>query len=129
MNHVPYARRFAEKGVRITISKRLHAIKRDGNGLKAQLISDYAPGIIEEIETGQVVVEDGTMPMDDLYFALKPLSRNGGAVDYTALIARKPPLPRTNGEGGFDLLRIGDAIHARNIHAAIYDALRYCSLM
>ncbi|PRX09667.1 UNVERIFIED_ORG: 2,4-dienoyl-CoA reductase-like NADH-dependent reductase (Old Yellow Enzyme family) [Martelella mediterranea] len=129
MNHVPYARRFAEKGVRITISKRLQAIRRDGNGLKAQLISDYAPGIVEDIETGQVVVEDGTMPMDDLYFALKPLSRNGGAVDYTALTARKPPLPRTNGEGGFDLLRIGDAIHARNIHAAIYDALRYCSLM
>jgi len=29
----------------------------------------------------------------------------------------------------FDLLRIGDAIESRNIHAAIYDALRYCSLL
>ena len=73
------------------------------------------------------MIEYGTMAMDDLYFALKPLARNGGAVDYKALIAQKPSLPQTNAGGRFDLIRIGDAIHARNIHAAIYDALRYCS--
>jgi hypothetical protein len=29
-----------------------------------------------------------------------------------------------NSEGGFQLFRIGDAVAARNTHAAIYDALR-----
>lgn len=129
MNHAAYAKTFAENGVGITINKRLDAIRRDGNGLKAVLTSDYADDLQEEIAVDQVVVEYGTMAMDELYFALKPNARNEGAVDYKALIARKPPLPVRNPEGRFDLIRIGDAIHARNIHAAIYDALRYCALL
>ena len=130
MNHVPYAKSFAERGVRLTIGKRLQAVQRNGNGLKAIVTSDFAPDIQEEIETDQVVVEYATMAMDDLYFALKPLSKNGGSVNYKALIAREPDiLPATNPEGSFKLVRIGDAVHARNIHAAIYDALRYCTLL
>jgi hypothetical protein len=30
------------------------------------------------------------------------------------------------GDGGFQLFRIGDAVASRNIHAAVYDALRLC---
>jgi hypothetical protein len=33
--------------------------------------------------------------------------------------------PGTNAEGRFRLYRIGDAVASRNIHAGIYDALRY----
>jgi len=33
---------------------------------------------------------------------------------------------RTNPAGRFQLFRIGDAVASRNIHAAIYDALRLC---
>lgn len=77
----------------------------------------------------QVVVEHGTMANADLYLELKPLSRNRGAVDYPALIARQSPLPVKDESAAFDLIRIGDAIESRNIHAAIYDALRYCSLL
>ncbi len=62
--------------------------------------------------------------MDDLYFALKPLSRNLGAVDYDALIEGRPQSVETNADGTFRLFRIGDAVAARNTHAAIYDALR-----
>jgi hypothetical protein len=32
----------------------------------------------------------------------------------------------TNPDGRFRLYRIGDAVAARNVHAAIYDALRLC---
>ncbi len=32
--------------------------------------------------------------------------------------------PCTTPEGRFQLFRIGDAVFARNTHAAIYDALR-----
>jgi hypothetical protein len=75
-----------------------------------------------------VVVNHGTEPLDELYFALKPRSVNLGAVDYEALIATQP---QTFGGGpaGFQLFRIGDAIEARNIHAAIYDALRLISVV
>ena len=54
---------------------------------------------------------------------LKPRSENLGAVDYEAMIAGQPQ-PAGDGPKGFRLYRIGDAVEARNTHAAIYDALR-----
>ena len=128
MNHVPYAKTFAEKNVKVTINTRLAGVRREGNGLVATLGSDFSDARVER-RVAQVVVEHGTMANADLYFELKPLSRNRGAVDYSALIARRDPLPVTDEGAQFDLLRIGDAIESRNIHAAIYDALRYCSLL
>ncbi|MFB9950429.1 FAD-dependent oxidoreductase [Rhizobium puerariae] len=129
MNHVPYARVFAERGVRVTINTRLKSVRRDGNGLVAVLGSDFSAGAEQERRVAQVVVEHGTAANADLYLALKPVSRNLGAVDYKALIARRPPLPARWPQAGFDLVRIGDAVASRNIHAAIYDALRICSLL
>jgi len=128
MNHVPYAKTFAEKNVKITINTRLKAVRRSGNGLTAILGSDYSPAIVER-HISQVVVEHGTTANADLFLELKPLSRNLGAVDYKALIERRAPLLEKNGEGGFNLVRIGDAVSSRNIHAAIYEALRICSLL
>ncbi|QEE46778.1 NADH:flavin oxidoreductase [Rhizobium sp. WL3] len=128
MNHVPYAKTFAEKNVRVTINTRLAGVRREGNGLVATLGSDFSDVTVER-RVAQVVVEHGTMANADLYLELKPLSRNRGAADYSALIARQYPLPMKDEAGGFDLLRIGDAVESRNIHAAIYDALRYCSLL
>lgn len=129
MNHVPYAKTFAEKNVRVTINTRLKSVRRDGNALVAVLGSDFSEQTQWERRVSQVVVEHGTVANDELYLELKPLSRNLGAVDYPALIARRAPLPEKNATGTFDLIRIGDAIASRNIHAAIYDALRYCSLL
>ncbi|MGB5871134.1 MAG: NADH:flavin oxidoreductase [Albidovulum sp.] len=125
MNHVPYMRAFHETGTRITINTRLMAVRREGNRLIATLGSDFAQGWREERLVDQVVVEHGTAPMEDLYLALKPLSRNLGAVDYTALIGEGAILPVVNPQGSFGLYRIGDAVAARNIHAGIYDALRF----
>ena len=129
MNHVPYAKTFAEKGVKVTINTRLVSVRREGNGLVAILGSDFSKTAIEERRVAQVVVEHGTMANADLYLELKPQSRNLGAVDYSALIKRKQPLPTRNPDGTFELIRIGDAIESRNIHASIYDALRYCTLL
>jgi hypothetical protein len=47
-------------------------------------------------------------------------------MDYDALLAGEPQTIAANGEGSFQLFRIGDAVASRNIHAAIYDALRLC---
>ena len=96
---------------------------RDGNKLKAVIDSDYM-ALGKEKEFDQIVVNHGTIPMDDLYFELKPLSSNLGAVDQEALLAGRPQAVVSNPDGAFQLFRIGDAVSARNTHAAIYDALR-----
>ena len=125
MNHVPYMKTFHEKGVRITINTRLTGVRRDGNALIATLSSDFADGWRDERRVDQVVVEHGTAPLDDLYFALKTQSSNLGAVDYEALVGGGDPFPAKNVDGAFTLFRIGDAVASRNIHAAIYDGLRF----
>jgi N-methyl-L-proline demethylase len=125
MNLVPYMKVLQEKGVPITIQTRLASVRREGNGLVATLDSAYAEGWSAERRVDQVVVEHGTIPNAELYFALKPLSRNIGALDYNALADGGVLMPERNGAGSFQLCRIGDAVASRNIHAAIYDGLRF----
>jgi N-methyl-L-proline demethylase len=125
LNHVAYARCFQEHNVRITINARLTRVERDGNRLIAVLGSDYTPRT-ERRAVDQVVVEHGTLPLDELYVALKAESTNRGEVDYDALLAGGPQALATNPDGRFQLFRIGDAVTSRNIHAAVYDALRLC---
>ena len=122
MNLVPYMRAIQDKKVTFTVTYRLTSVAKEGNLIKATIDSDYSKlGITRSFD--QVVVNHGTAPLDELYFALKPRSVNLGAVDYEALIASHPQ-SLSGGPAGFQLFRIGDAIEARNIHAAIYDALR-----
>ena len=73
-----------------------------------------------------VVVENGTVPMDDIYHTLKHDSRNAGEVDHAAMIAGESPFIESNPQGKYLLARLGDAIAGRNIHTALYDALRHC---
>jgi N-methyl-L-proline demethylase len=123
MNLVPYMRALQKLDVTFTVTYRLEAVRRDGNELVAIIGSDY-DNVRKERRFDQIVVNHGTIPMDDLYFQLKPLSRNLGAVDYDDLIAGRTQKTIRNSNGKFQLFRIGDAISARNTHAAIYDALR-----
>jgi len=123
MNLVPYMRALQDKDVTFTVTRRLKDVVRCGNKLKAIIGTDYSDFTSEKVYD-QVVVNYGTLPIDDLYFDLKPLSSNGGAVDYNALINGHAQTVTRNGSGSFQLFRIGDAVSARNTHAAIYDALR-----
>ena len=123
LNHVAYAEILDRAGARVTINSRLLGARRSGNGLTALVGSDYTD-IVREREVDQIVVEHGTLPLDDLYFALKPQSRNLGEMDYGALISGRDQQTDANPDGSFRLFRIGDAVASRNIHAAIYDALR-----
>ena len=123
MNLVPYMRALQDKDVTLTVARRLLAVGRDGNRLKATIGTDYS-GFTSEKTYDQIVVNYGTLPMDDLYFDLRPLSSNGGAVDHDALIDGRAQDVVRNTEGAFQLFRIGDAVSARNTHAAIFDALR-----
>ncbi len=122
MNLVPYIRAFQRTGVRITPATRVAALERSGNRIRVILGSDYTSGPVGERMVDMVVADHATAPADDLYFALKPLSANRGAVDYDRLLRGGDPFRRI-GPGPI-LYRIGDAVAARNIHAAIHDALR-----
>ena len=123
MNLVPYMRSLQKLDVTFTVTFRLEQVSRDGVELVASVGSDYG-GVRKERRVDQVVVNHGTLPNDDLYFALKPGSLNLGAVDHTRLIAGLPQDSCANPQGAYQLFRIGDAVSARNTHAAIYDALR-----
>ncbi len=125
LTHVGYMRSFQRHGVAITIARRLLRVARQGNGLVATIGSDYEPGLTEERQVDQVIVDHATLPLDDLYFDLRPISVNLGAVDHRALLDDRPQELIRNPEGRFRLFRIGDAVAARNCHAAIYEALRY----
>ncbi len=123
MNLVPYMRTLQPKGVTFTVTYRLTGVERRGNRFVARIGSDYG-GVAEEREVDQVVVNHGVIPLDDLYFELRPFSRNEGFLDYQAFIAGEPQTAVRNPDGKFQLFRIGDAVASRNTHAAIYDALR-----
>lgn len=124
LNHAEYARIFHARGVRVTINSRVLSVRRDGNELIATLGSDY-DARTEERRIDQVVVEHGTLPLDDLYQSLRPDSVNLGEVDYDALLNGRPQEIIRNPSAHFRLFRIGDAVASRNIHAAVYDALRF----
>jgi 2,4-dienoyl-CoA reductase-like NADH-dependent reductase (Old Yellow Enzyme family)/thioredoxin reductase len=123
MTLVPYLRQLQSRDVTFTVTFRLESVVREGEQLLAAVGSDYG-GVHKERRVDQVVVNHGTLPLDSLYFDLKPLSRNLGAVDHDQLLAGMPQSVETNLPGAFQLFRIGDAVSARNTHAAIYDALR-----
>lgn len=123
MTLTPFLRALQAHAVTVTVARRLTAIRRRDNRLVAELGSDWGPAASHR-EVTQVVVNNGTIPLDDLYFALKPLSSNLGQVDQAALLALAPQQRVQNEAGRFRLFRIGDAVASRNIHAAVLDANR-----
>ncbi len=123
MNLVPYMRSLQRLDATFTVTFRLLSAERKGNQIVARIGSDYG-GVEKERAFDQIVVNHGTIPLDELYFDLKPLSSNLGETSYDELIAGIPQSVVRNSDGKFQLFRIGDAVAARNTHAAIYDGLR-----
>jgi cation diffusion facilitator CzcD-associated flavoprotein CzcO len=126
MNAPAYLKAFTEHGVTTTLAQRLRSVRRTGDGrLAATLYSEYAQTESERV-VDHVVVEHGTLPNDELYTELLAGSRNFGEVDHRALLAHEEQTVVRNEAGRYQLFRIGDAVTSRNIHAAVYDALRLC---
>lgn len=123
MNLVPYMRSLQKRDTTFTVTYRLEAAERSGNQIIAHVGSDYG-GVSKQRVVDQIVVNHGTIPLDELYFELRPGSKNLGEISYDALIAGAAQTVERNPTGAYRLFRIGDAVAARNTHAAIYDALR-----
>lgn len=122
-NYPPYLRSLNAANAKITLNLSIDRLERKGNKINAIFRDEYAKREISK-EADQVVIEYGTTPLEDLYFELKPHSSNLGEVDYKAMVAGAPQAVVRNPQGRFKLVRIGDAVVSRNIHAAIYDANR-----
>ena len=101
----------------------LFEVYREGNRLVAALRNTYTDAEEERV-VDYVVADYGTLPVDEVYCALKDRSVNKGQIDAGALVKGEPqPFDLTH---GFALYRVGDALAGRNIHAALFDSLRLC---
>jgi 2,4-dienoyl-CoA reductase-like NADH-dependent reductase (Old Yellow Enzyme family)/thioredoxin reductase len=119
-----YRRELYRHSVVLTPDHRLIEIYPEGNRLVAVLQNAYT---FEEEErlVDQIVIENGTLPNEGLYFDLKSRSTNLGEVDYRAFVDDAPFDVMRNPDGEFRLYRIGDAMVCRNIHGALYEAIRF----
>jgi len=111
-------------GVAITPDLVLQGVRKDGGQLVATFANDYTGERIEK-RADVVVVEQGTVPISEVYDELRERSANRGQLDLDAFVkGERQRVVRVDGD--FELYRIGDAVSSRGVHAAIFDARRLC---
>ena len=109
----------------MTTDHRLVSLRRESGKIVARLWCDLTSTPLE-ITVDHVVIENGTLPADDVYFELKKDAMNLGMIDIDALADLNPQTINLNEEGKYQLFRIGDAVASRNVHAAMFEARRLC---
>ena len=125
-SRVTYRKKLAELNVPILHEHKLLSVRPDGNGYIARF-EHQLTGAIHERPAPQVIVEHGTIPLDEVFHELAEKSGNQGVTDIDAAVeGRAQPEPP---EGQFALYRIGDCVTSRSVHAAMYDALRICAFI
>jgi hypothetical protein len=133
LNYPIYLERFYEKGVTVTPDHRLKKVVREDKSISVTFSNEYGGQDIHR-RVDHIVVEHGTLPVAELFDALRARSSNSGVVDITRLITRTPQTDTTairdqDHSKPYTLYRVGDAVSSRNLHAAIYDSRRLCLLL
>lgn len=118
-----FRKRLYQHGITPLVDHRLIRVRRDGNRLAATLRNDMTDQD-RVVITAQIVVEHGTLPMEDLFHDLRAASCNDGITDIDRLLAGQAQDMQS---GRFALHRIGDAVASRDLHASIFEAYRLCS--
>ncbi|MEM1048575.1 MAG: NADH:flavin oxidoreductase [Pseudomonadota bacterium] len=118
-----WKKRLYELAIPFVPEDRLIRVEPSGNGFRATFENDIT-GTVSERVADRIIVEHGTVPVDPVFQALKPLSRNAGVTDLAA-VKHGAPQPAGH-DGDLALYRVGDCVASRNIAAAIYDAFRLC---
>ncbi len=106
---------------------RLIEVEKDKQSLVGHFVHELTEARIS-LPADQIVVEHGTIPADELYKNLCSHSCNNGVTDIKRLLAGQPQSSEKQ-VNSFELHRIGDAVSSRNVAAAMFDALRLCSVM
>ena len=128
MNYPVYLRNLYREGVTLTPDLRLLGVRRTrGNKLLAIFKNEYSRTRIEK-KYDVIVVEQSTIPADEVFHELVDASSNLGQIDSEALIAGNKQ-PECQAEGQYQLFRVGDAVAGRDIHAAILDSNRICRVI
>ncbi|RWE79101.1 MAG: FAD-binding protein [Mesorhizobium sp.] len=118
---ITYRRALAEHDVAILLEYELVSVSaRDRR--REVVLRHLLTGRERHVICAQVVVEHGTIPVNDIFEALRPLSTNDGVTEIESLTGSAPLRGRP--ASGFELHKIGDAVSSRSVHAAMLDALR-----
>ncbi len=125
VNYPVYLQHFYEKGIALTPDRRLEKVEMVGEQLRSTFANELT-GQVEQRLTDQVVVEHGTVPVDDLFEELRSESCNNGNIDLDKLLAGQAQNSSDVRTNGFELFRVGDAVSSRDIHCAILDSRRMC---
>jgi hypothetical protein len=127
-DRVIYRKRFAQNSIAVLCDRSLIRVRREGNHLIATFRHELT-GLENEVSTSEIVVERGTIPFAEVFDELRDRAANRGVTDIDLLLAGRPQMAERPVDGAFELHRIGDAAASRNVHAAIYDALRLCATL
>lgn len=115
----------AELDIEIRTYVRLIKVTRQGNGLLATFRNELTDWETTHAAQ-QIIIENGTVPVDEVYADLRDQSKNRGVTDVRLMMGATAVVEDTNPDGGFILHRIGDAVSSRDVYSAIYDAYRLC---
>jgi NADPH-dependent 2,4-dienoyl-CoA reductase/sulfur reductase-like enzyme len=119
-----FYRRMYGQGIMMTPNYWLTRVYAEDDKIIAVLTNEYTEEH-EEREVDQLIIENGIIPNDELYWELKPKSCNHGITELDPLYDHQPqPCLSEIPVGEFALFRVGDCISMHNIHGAIYDSLR-----
>ena len=121
----PFMKRFYERGVKMTVDQELISAHAEDRQTRITVRNMHTTQTSEHF-VDHLVVEAGTLPNDDLFYALKDQSINNGVLDLD-LLAKG--LAQPEHDAGFHLYRVGDVSGSRDIHCAMLDALRLCAQM
>ncbi|KQY19155.1 N-methylproline demethylase [Rhizobium sp. Root482] len=122
-SQIVYRKAFAELQIRTLTEYELVEVSANA-GRRDVVLRHLLTGQDLRMTCSQVVIENGTIPVADVFEDLRPLSSNDGTTDISSLTGT-PPF-RERPRHGFELHRIGDAVASRSVHASILDALRLC---
>ena len=126
-DRLSFRKRASQLGIRVIGDLRLVKAARQGNGITARFRHELT-GAETEMTAAQLIVERGTVPMEDVYQDLRARSANNGVTDIALMTgARTQGDDRPQLAGSFVLHRIGDAVASRDIYSSIYEAYRLCS--
>ena len=124
-NYPAAMKKFYNAGMQMTTDHRLVSLRRESGKIVARLWCDLTSAPLEKT-VDHVIVENGTLPADDVYFELKKDAMNLGMIDIDALADLNPQTINLNEDGKYQLFRIGDSVASRNVHAAMFEARRLC---
>ena len=132
----PFMKRFYERGVIMQPDHELIRANTYRNQVKVTLRNMHTAELTEHYYD-HIIVEAGTLPNDELFYAMRDHSLNNGVIDLDRMALGEPqPVfannnannSASNSHGNdYHLYRIGDVVGSRDIHCAMLDALRICA--